>query len=386
MPFRNLGQFLDALRADSDLRVIDAEVDPEYELGEIAQRAVREEKPALLFTNVKGSKIPVAMNALATRRRIERALGRHARERGRGAGRLPRAHEAADALGAVGLARRRSGAALQARVTKGGRGSGASQQVTEPLDLYRLPVLKCWPGDGGRFFTWPMVLTARSGDRRAQPRPLPHAPVRREDDRHALADPEGRRLPLPRGREARPAAAGHGGAGRRSRAHALGGRAAARGHRRARLRRVPARRADAAGARARRSRARGRRPRPSSCSRASCPPHERRTEGPFGDHFGHYSHAAPFPVFHVKAITRRRNAVYHASFVGKPPQEDKSIGEAVRRPDRAAGADHPQGSEGRARVLRGRASTTCSPSPSRSATRRRACARRSACWAPGSCR
>ena len=52
-------------------------------------------------------------------------------------------------------------------------------------------------------------------------------------------------------------------------------------------------------------------------------------EGPFGDHFGHYSHKVPFPVFHLKAITHRRDPVFPASIVGKPPQEDKYMGEAV---------------------------------------------------------
>jgi 4-hydroxy-3-polyprenylbenzoate decarboxylase len=60
------------------------------------------------------------------------------------------------------------------------------------------------------------------------------------------------------------------------------------------------------------------------------PPAERRLEGPFGDHFGHYSHAAPFPVFHLKSMTRRRNAIYPAAVVGKPPQEDKFIGNALQ--------------------------------------------------------
>jgi 4-hydroxy-3-polyprenylbenzoate decarboxylase len=60
------------------------------------------------------------------------------------------------------------------------------------------------------------------------------------------------------------------------------------------------------------------------------PPGERHQEGPFGDHFGHYSHAAPFPVFRLQAITHRRGAVYQASVVGKPPQEDKFMGEAVQ--------------------------------------------------------
>jgi 4-hydroxy-3-polyprenylbenzoate decarboxylase len=60
------------------------------------------------------------------------------------------------------------------------------------------------------------------------------------------------------------------------------------------------------------------------------PAGERRTEGPFGDHFGHYSHAAPFPVFHVKTVTHRERPVFQASVVGKPPQEDLWMGEAVQ--------------------------------------------------------
>jgi 4-hydroxy-3-polyprenylbenzoate decarboxylase len=56
------------------------------------------------------------------------------------------------------------------------------------------------------------------------------------------------------------------------------------------------------------------------------PPFERRVEGPFGDHFGHYSEAAEFPVFHIRQLTRRRSPVYAATIVGKPPQEDKFLG------------------------------------------------------------
>ncbi len=61
------------------------------------------------------------------------------------------------------------------------------------------------------------------------------------------------------------------------------------------------------------------------------PAHERRMEGPFGDHFGHYSHAAEFPVFHLKQITHRRNAIYPATVVGIPPQEDKFLGDATQQ-------------------------------------------------------
>ncbi|MEK7249283.1 MAG: UbiD family decarboxylase, partial [Bacteroidota bacterium] len=61
------------------------------------------------------------------------------------------------------------------------------------------------------------------------------------------------------------------------------------------------------------------------------PAHERRMEGPFGDHFGHYSHAAEFPVFHIKTVTHRRNAIYPATVVGIPPMEDKFLGDATQQ-------------------------------------------------------
>jgi 4-hydroxy-3-polyprenylbenzoate decarboxylase len=61
------------------------------------------------------------------------------------------------------------------------------------------------------------------------------------------------------------------------------------------------------------------------------PAGERRIEGPFGDHFGHYSDAAEFPVFHIRKVTHRRNPVYAATVVGKPPQEDKFLGIAAGR-------------------------------------------------------
>jgi 4-hydroxy-3-polyprenylbenzoate decarboxylase len=59
-------------------------------------------------------------------------------------------------------------------------------------------------------------------------------------------------------------------------------------------------------------------------------PQERAIEGPFGDHFGHYSHAAPFPVFHIRKVTRRAHPIYLAAVVGKPPQEDRYLGDAMQ--------------------------------------------------------
>ena len=59
-------------------------------------------------------------------------------------------------------------------------------------------------------------------------------------------------------------------------------------------------------------------------------PRIRRREGPFGDHFGHYSQAADHPVFEIKRVTRRKNAIYPATVVGRPPQEDRYLGDAAQ--------------------------------------------------------
>ena len=60
-------------------------------------------------------------------------------------------------------------------------------------------------------------------------------------------------------------------------------------------------------------------------------PTERRREGPFGDHTGYYSLARDYPVFHLKAITRRKNPIYPTTIVGRPPQEDYWLGKATER-------------------------------------------------------
>ncbi|MDP6432795.1 MAG: UbiD family decarboxylase, partial [Candidatus Scalindua sp.] len=58
---------------------------------------------------------------------------------------------------------------------------------------------------------------------------------------------------------------------------------------------------------------------------------ELRMEGPFGDHFGHYSHASKFPVFHINKVTHRKNPIYPATVVGRPPMEDKYLGNATQQ-------------------------------------------------------
>jgi 4-hydroxy-3-polyprenylbenzoate decarboxylase len=327
MPFHNLGAFLGALRADRDLQVIAAEVDPEYEVGEIAQRAVREGKPALVFTRVKGSHLPICMNALATPRRIERALGRAPGAVGEELVAFVERMKPPTAA-AAWASRATIGRALSARVTRRGAGRGASQEVSEPLDLHRLPVLRCWPGDGGRFLTWPMVLThdPATGGRNLGLYRLHqydakttgmHWQIQKGGGfHHHEAEKRGLPLPVTVSLGADPALMLSAVAPLPEGIDELAFAAFLRGAPTplARATRVPGAWAPAEA---------------EIVLEGMVPPGERRMEGPFGDHFGHYSHAAPFPVFHVEAITRRHNAVYYASFVGKPPQEDKAIGEGV---------------------------------------------------------
>ena len=82
MRFPALGEFVQYLESIGEVKRISAKVDPYLEVTEIATRALRENKPALLFENVKGSKYPLAMNIYASERRIELAIGRHPQQIG----------------------------------------------------------------------------------------------------------------------------------------------------------------------------------------------------------------------------------------------------------------------------------------------------------------
>jgi 4-hydroxy-3-polyprenylbenzoate decarboxylase len=265
------------------------------------------------------------MNALATPRRIERALGRPPGEVGEELVRFAERMKP-PSLGGLWASRATVGRALSARVAI--RGRAPSQDVREPVDLHRLPVLRCWPGDGGRFLTFPMVLThdPATGGRNLGLYRLHlydsattgmHWQIQKGGGFH-YHEAEKRGLPLPVtvSLGADPCLMLSAVAPLPEGIDELAFAAFLRGAA------TPLKRAVAV---------------PGAWAPAEAeivlegyvPPHERRMEGPFGDHFGHYSHAAPFPVFHVQAITRRKDAVYYASFVGKPPQEDKAIGEGV---------------------------------------------------------
>lgn len=321
----DLHTFLSLLERERQLARVQVEVDPELEITEIATRVVKRQGPALLFERVKGSEFPLAINLLGSERRIELALGRHPRQVGE---QLKRLIEAVSPPRPKRLAGewRTIGRLLSAQPRKVSR--GACQEVEEPPDLSRWPVLKCWPKDAGRFLTCGMVLThdpdtdARNlGIYRMQvvspEQVLMHWQIQKGGGFHYWkAERQGKALavavviggdpilylasvaPLPEGVDEL-AFAGF-----------LRGKPVPLVYGRTKATVVPA---DA-----------------EMVLEGIVAPDERMPEGPFGDHFGHYSHPAPFPVLWVQTTTRRRHPIYQAAVVGKPPQEDRYIGDAVQ--------------------------------------------------------
>ncbi len=324
MPYRDLQSFLMALEATGDLKRVRIEVDPRFEIAEIAQRAVREGGPALLFERVKGSRFPLAINFLGTLSRIERAIGMHPEALGE---RLVRFAEElnpptpARIWGARDLFPR----LLAFRPRRTGRGRG-QEVIDRSPDLGALPVITCWPQDGGPFITFPLVVTRHPRTARTnvgiyrmqlydRGSTGMHWQIHKGGGFHYReAEKQGHALPVAVALGADPALmlAGIFPLPEALEEIAFAGILRARSTRLARARTidldVPA---DA-----------------EFILEGEVPPHERRVEGPFGDHFGHYCDPADFPVFRVKTITRRRRPVYPAAVVGKPPQEDRYMGDA----------------------------------------------------------
>ena len=320
------GDFARWLETIGELHRVSIEVDPYLEITEIARRAIREQKPAILFERVKGSSYPVVVNALASERRCELALQKHPAQLGEELVRF-----LADAvpprfssLSAHRTIVRRL-LSTPVRIVSAGR----AQEFVERPDLDTLPVLTCWPGDGGRFITLPQVITydPLTGKRNMGMYRMHvfdrettgmHWQIQKGGGFHfAQAEKLGQPLELAVAIGTDPAllmatvAALPENIDEAMFAGFLRGRRSEFVRARSLSILVPAH--------------------AEFVLEGIVHPRERRMEGPFGDHFGHYSHAAKFPVFHLNAVTRRRDAVYPATVVGIPPMEDKFLGDATQQ-------------------------------------------------------
>jgi UbiD family decarboxylase len=326
--FPDLRAFIDELRRDGDLAVVDAPVDPRLEAAEVHRRVVAAGGPALLFTRPVGADFPLVTNLFGTRRRAERAFG------ARPLRLMRRLVEAAETLLPPTPARLWAARDLAREALRLGtrrRSGGPVLEVTtrEPR-LDRLPALTCWPEDGGPFLTLPLVYTEPPGtagtgrsnlglyrmqvhgprstgmhwqigkgggfhyavaEERGEALPVTVflggppalilaavAPLPENVPELLLASLiAGRKLPLTKGPGPHPLVA--------DAEFALAGRV---------------------------------------------PPGRRAPEGPFGDHYGYYSLRHDYPVFELDWMAHRRDAIFPATVVGKPRQEDFYIGDLLQ--------------------------------------------------------
>ncbi|HTR80907.1 MAG TPA: UbiD family decarboxylase [Bacteroidota bacterium] len=326
MTFTALREFANYLEKNGELHRVKVEVDPILEVSEIAKRALKEGRPAIYFEKVKGAKYPLVINTLASERRIELALGEHPDSLGE---KLIRFFEQAVPPSVKSFTKHRS---VVRRLLSSGTTDitiALSQEVVEQPNLHDLPIIQCWPDDGGRFITLPQVFThdPLTGKRNVgmyrmhifdgkttgmhwqiqkgggfhyfnadkMKKPLELAVALGTDPAMLLATV----APLPEGIDE----AMFAGFLRKKKTQLVGGRSVSIS--------VPAN--------------------AEFILEGIVPPVERRNEGPFGDHFGHYSAAAEFPVFHLTAITHRTDPIYPATIVGIPPMEDKFLGDATQK-------------------------------------------------------
>lgn len=325
-PVRNLGQFVELLRREGELAVVDAAVSTDQEIAEIHRRVIAAEGPALLFTNVEGSPHPVVTNLFGTLRRVERAFGKR-----------PQRFVARAADFAMhGLpptpAKLWGYRDLFLQGLRVGMKRRAAGPVTEVVDrrpdLRRLPLLKLWPDDGGHFVTLPLVYTEHpeSGKpnlgmyrlQRHGPRTTGiHWQIGKGGGFHYhAAEKLGRALPATVFIGGPPALILSAIAPLPEDVPEMLLASLLLGERLP-LAKNPA----------------GPHPLVAEAEFAlvgRVPPHKRQPEGPFGDHYGYYSLRHDYPVFQCRAICRRRRAIYPATIVGKPRQEDFHIGDYLQ--------------------------------------------------------
>jgi len=323
--FSDLRSFIDRLRQDADIVTVDAPVDPHLEVAEIHRRVIAAGGPALLFTNVKGSEFRLVTNLFGTARRAELAFGERPLRLIR---RLVHLAETllpptpAKLWGArdVGLELLKVGTR---RVAKG----PVTERIANDVRLDRLPAITSWPEDGGPFITLPLVYTTHP-DRRGHNLGMYRMQVHdaRTTGMHwqigkgggyhyALA--ESRQQPLPV-------------------TVFLGGPPALILSAIAPLpENVPELMLASLIAGERLAQTLGPAAHPLIAAAefaliGEVPPAVRKPEGPFGDHYGYYSLQHDYPVFQVNRIAHRADAIYPATVVGKPRQEDFFIGDLLQ--------------------------------------------------------
>ncbi len=326
MPFQSLRAFVDALRKAGELHTISASVDPRLEIAEITDRIVKSGGPALFFTNVQGSKIPVLTNQFGTRSRMAMALD--ATDLDEVTTRIRKLVDVAPQSGSLAgkvdaLFRLRPLASALPKTVR--RGCVHDVVVGKP-DLSILPVLTTWPLDAGPFITLPLVITkdprngrTNVGMYRMQVYNPRETGMHWQRHKHGRAHAHvwGQKIPVAVAIGTDPVLTYAATAPLPPMIDEFTFAGLLRGKP---VELVPAQTLDLLV--------------PADAEfvlEGYVDNSDLRVEGPFGDHTGVYSPADRYPTFHVECITHRRDPIYPATVVGKPPMEDAWLGKATER-------------------------------------------------------
>ena len=333
MRYKDLREFIEQLEQMGELKRISQPVDPNLEMTEICDRTLRQGGPALLFENPVGYDMPVLGNLFGTPRRVALGMGEDNVESLREVGQLlaylkepepPKGFK--DAMEKLPIFKK-----VLHMGPKKVRNAACQQVILEgdDVDLYKIPVQTCWPGDAGPLVTWPLVITRGPhkerqnlgiyrqqliGKNKLIMRWLSHRggalDFREWQQTHpgepfpvavALgADPAtilGAVTPVP-DTLSEYAFAGLLRGGKTEVTQCLGNDL-----------QVPAS--------------------AEIVLEGHIYPDEMAPEGPFGDHTGYYNEVEQFPVFTVERITHRKDPVYHSTYTGRPPDEPAILGVAL---------------------------------------------------------
>ncbi len=332
MAYQDLREFIRALDKAGELKKISFEVDPYLEITEFADRSVKRGGPALLFEKPKGSNVPLLINAFASDERMKIALQVDSLDDI--AGRISDYLQMRVPEGIVSklkmLPMLAEVGAFFPKIVKDGPCKEVIRKQGD-FSLDEFPVLHCWPDDGGRFITLPMVFSKNpvTGKRNCGMYRMQvydgqttgmHWQTHKQGAEHyrrLLAEGKQTRMPVAVAIGADPATmysailplppdidemmiAGF-------------------------LRSKPVEMVKC------------------ETSDIEVPAEseivlegyvtlgELRTEGPFGDHTGYYSLEDEYPVFHIECVTHRKNPIYATTIVGPPPMEDYFMGKAIER-------------------------------------------------------
>ena len=333
MKYKDLRDFISFLESKGQLKRIKTPVSCELEIAEVCDRVVKKGGPALLFENVEGYDIPVLINMYGTEQRMAWALGVERLD-----DLVERVHHVLGLMqgppqGVMAkmkaLMELKEMASFQPKMVK----SGPCQEVVvtgDDVDLNRFPILKCWPMDAGRYITLPVVITK---DPETGTRNLGTYRIQVFDARTAAMHWQTHKVGTHHYR-----VGGEKGLERLDVAVALGGDPAtiwsgsapvppemdelvvAGFIRQEGVELVKAKTVDLEV--------------PAHAEmviEGYVVPGDEAVEGPFGDHTGYYSMADTYPVFHVTAITHRKDPIYPTIIVGRPPMEDYFMGKVTER-------------------------------------------------------